>query len=712
MSTLVQGALGRADVADVAVTVDVSNKPQHMPTNKKKYIILAGVVVVAIALALGLGLGLGLSSSSSGLSSSSSTTSDREQPSTATVKVKLSDLQPGAGAAARRRLNYPYGDASTAGATLPVKNIDSFKLSVLQVVLCEREPEATADSGADVLMGIGVSNGATSLQSKVPGYSGSSRFEDFGCQKICGEAPLTDKIAAGWFGTADVQDAPDTAEVISSYADSLAWTDLKNPSDLDSFGESCTAAAFPVGTFRWGWVIYAPIGKIKASIQLSENQTLYTKPGAMDGSMGAHWGVPPSTGALSPEAFTTGPAEESLFWVYGARGQQNFFSYRLSEPVTTVAGETYTLSLAFDLEGTVNAYAGVVQPTTPNNCYPDHPFKLVGPFSAWKISDSACCTAPATPAYDVPREALGQCSNWNIYTLMDREFNAFDVGYIQLSPILTAEQNTIWRQKYSMVIPAAAANRALHPIVYNSSSIVEKSSSREFDPVYSSGLDCTLALQLLYITDSDSILPQAGDQPLAASLGLTNCFYRDRGSEMTADALTPRQVRTDATDGSIKIYGGRFPWLPLLRGFTPLWTAGETGGADLTCVEYWECYSCAMSVSAVTEALTHAVNGFNFYDSCHSVCFPENCGECEPVLSNAALLELVNDGTTSYQSTPRPDARCEEYLLPDLQYTLNDVAIVQSLTMTRQATDPSPPPPSSPPLPPVNASYSYDYPYS
>ena len=564
--------------------------------------------------------------------------------------MKLSDLQPGAGAAARRRMSY-YGDASTAGATLPVKNIDSFKLSVLQVVLCEREVEANKYSGTAVHMGLGISNGAATLQGKVPRYSGSSAFQDFGCQKICGEAPLTDKIAAGWFGTAHVQDAPDTAEVISSYANSLTWTDLKNASDLDSFGESCTAAAFPVGTFRWGWVIYAPIGKMKASIQLSENQTLYTKPAAMEAAMGASWGHPPSTGALSQEAFTTGPAEESLFWVYGARSQRNFFSYRLSEPVTTVAGETYTLSLAFDLEGVVNAYAGVLQPTTPNNCYPDHPFR-----TTWTgtITDSACCTVPATPAYDVAEGEYGACFNWNIYTLMDREFNAFDVGYIQLSPILIAEQNTIWRQKYSMVIPAAAANRALDPIVYNSSSIV----------YHSPGLDCTLALQLLYITDSDSVLPQAGDQPLAASLGLTNCFYRDRRSEGTADALTPRIVRTDATDGSIKIYGGLFPWLPLLRGFTPLWTAGETrAGADLTCMEYWECWTCANSVPAMTEALTHAVNGFNFYDSCHSVCFPENCGECEPVLSNAALLELVNHGTTSYQGTPYRDAHCEEYYL-------------------------------------------------
>ena len=132
-----------------------------------------------------------------------------------------------------------------------------------------------------------------------------------------------------------------------------------------------------------------------------------------------------------------------------------------------------------------------------------------------------------------------------------------------------------------MVIPAAAANRALNPIVYNSSSIVYQSSG-EIDREHSSGLDCTLALQLLYITDSDYVLPQAGDQPLAASLGLTNCFYRDRRSEGNPDALTPRIVRTDATDGSIKIYGGRFPWLPLLRGFIPLWTAGETA-------QYHEC---------------------------------------------------------------------------------------------------------------------------
>ena len=56
----------------VAVTVDASDKPQHVPSNKKKYIILAAVVAVAIALALGLSLGLGLSASSS-------RTSDREQ---------------------------------------------------------------------------------------------------------------------------------------------------------------------------------------------------------------------------------------------------------------------------------------------------------------------------------------------------------------------------------------------------------------------------------------------------------------------------------------------------------------------------------------------------------------------------------------------------------------------------------------------------------
>ena len=46
-----------------------------------------------------------------------------------------------------------------------------------------------------------------------------------------------------------------------------------------------------------------------------------------------------------------------------------------------VSGNEYTLTLAFDLEGIVNAYAGVTQPSAP--CYPEHPFKL-----AWSSGSS------------------------------------------------------------------------------------------------------------------------------------------------------------------------------------------------------------------------------------------------------------------------------------------------------------------------------------
>jgi hypothetical protein len=446
------------------------------------------------------------------------------------MSVRLSDLQPGTDSSRRRRMDAPYGTNETFGKTVPLKDISSFKLSVLQVVLCEREVEAHEGSGANVVMGVGTSNGASTLQDKLDTTGGSN---DFGCHKICGEAPLTDEIAAGWFGTTNVQNAADTDAQIRSYADGLTWTDLKDTADLDSFGTSCTAAAFPVGTFRWGWIIYAPIGKMTASVTLpapecasgdgdcAETKTLYTKAGAMDSVMGASWGQSAETGSISDSPFTTGPAEESLFWVYGARGQQNMFSYRLSEPLTTVAGTTYTLSLAYDLEGIVNAYADAAQPTSPNSCYPDHPFRKIWPEdkgitnadgSAMKnddgevITDTHCCTTPTTPGLN--RNDASDCQDWNIYSLMDKEFNAFDVGYLQLSPILTAATNTVWRQKYSLTVPEAVVSRAKDPIVFR-------------DDAETAGLDCQMIIQLLYVTGSVDSPPASGNTPLAASIGLT-----------------------------------------------------------------------------------------------------------------------------------------------------------------------------------------------
>merc|ERR1719506_2857238 len=78
-----------------------------------------------------------------------------------------------------------------------------------------------------------------------------------------------------------------------------------------------------------------------------------------------------------------------------------------------------------------------------------------------------------------------------------------------------------------------------------------------------------------------------------------------------------------------------------------------------------------------------------FWDACHSLCFPDNCGECDDFKTNA---ELIAEG----DAIKAP--------LANLPYTLADVSVVSGASFTRIALDPSPP--STPPSPPPSASPS------
>ena len=213
---------------------------------------------------------------------------------------------------------------------------------------------------------------------------------------------------------------------------------------------------------------------------------------------------------------------------------------------------------------------------------------------------------------------------------------------------------------------------------------------------------CFFVVQLLFVTAGAATPPAAGATAQAASINLEGCYYRDRRSELTGDALTPRTV--EMVGGKASLYGGRSPWFPLVRGLEVLGSPGDAGSYSLSCLNYWDCTTCANSVDEVKEGL--AANRMTFWDSCHSLCFPDNCGECDDFKTNAELIAEVDAGTQSYQSTPRPNAECDAVKAPlaNLPYTLADVSVVSGASFTRIALDPSPP--STPPSPPPSASPS------
>ena len=530
------------------------------------------------------------------------------------------------------------------------------------------------------------------------------QFDRFNCHVICGRDWKSNgdaerdghKYTAGWFGTNDLMERDDTAAEVAKYADSLEWLDLKDADSLASFGDKCKSEAFPGARTAGGWVIWAPIGKMTASITLEDGTVVKTKATDMSAATGADWGSTAEPAAVATVAHRRRRGGGVALLAVRARSQQNFFSFKMSEPMTMVSGNEYTLTLAFDLEGIVNAYAGVTQPSAP--CYPEHPFKL-----AWSsdrpdgyYTDTACCAEmgtggagqpPAAPCATGDRDSCA-CSSWNC----------------------THRQES---QRDRRVVPPALADPA-HAVADGGRQVRDAAHRRPDVRQLDAGhrqpgrrrarrrpTRASSSYSSLFVTAGAATPPAAG----ATARGIINlegCYYRDRRSELTGDALTPRTV--EMVGGKASLYGGRSPWFPLVRGLEVLGSPGDAGSYSLSCLNYWDCTTCANSVDEVKEGL--AANRMTFWDSCHSLCFPDNCGECDDFKTNAELIAEVDAGTQSYQSTPRPNAECDAVKAPlaNLPYTLADVSVVSGASFTRIALDPSPP--STPPSPPPSASPS------
>ena len=143
--------------------------------------------------------------------------------------------------------------------------------------VCTEPPDSYEREGANTVMGVGVSNGAANIL---------DQFDRFNCHVICGRDWKSNgdaerdghKYTAGWFGTNDLMERDDTAAEVAKYADSLEWLDLKDADSLASFGYKCQSEAFPAGTYRWGWVIWAPSsqgkGVLAAQALASSSQPL------------------------------------------------------------------------------------------------------------------------------------------------------------------------------------------------------------------------------------------------------------------------------------------------------------------------------------------------------------------------------------------------------------------------------------------------------
>ena len=415
-----------------------------------------------------------------------------------------------------------YGDKTTGASTIPVADIESFKLAILEVVMCKKPLVGQRRKSVASAMGLGTANAAGSVREE---------YTNFECETLCESAPgaaIKDTFATGGHASnaAHLWGYNDTQARVDKYEQTLDFMDFKDPKSLAAFKDKCKSTSFSAGTYHWGWVIYSPVGKIKATIAVDKTRTLYTHKSSMEGKAVLTGDAGVTAAAMSKKSFLEGPADETSFYVADSgSNQQNFYTYALTEPLTMKAGEAYTLSLAFDLESLVDAFAGLHQPCS----YPDHPCDrghgrfgeqfLNGmsgemedtrgcqdlAYSDWtRLPPSECVTKYNDSWLKGYGTKKTQADEWNLNTLMDHNFNAFDIGYLQLTPLLHKSSDEIWRQRYSidLSLDVAKGREAQGQNWMSGSSIIDPRRG------------CEGVIQLLYALPSSSFACPANAVPI------------------------------------------------------------------------------------------------------------------------------------------------------------------------------------------------------
>jgi len=663
--------------------------------------VVAAVVIVA---AVAAGVAVALTNRGDDASPVTTSPSGSNPPGpVASLRIAMMSLEDAGAGGGRRSSEGPYGDAGTRGATVAPSNISSFKVAPLQVVLCAAPLAASEHKSRSQLMGVR-GGGAASIQ---------ENMEKFNCSVVCGAEEDLGPAASWWDGQQVWDMAPSD---VKAYADGLRWVDLKSEESRAQFEQSCSNSGLPAATWHWGWIVYAPVYRMTASVPLpNSTKALHTRATNFGARMSPTWGLSPAQAVLTDHNMETGPAEEATFYTYDAGQKGNFFTYQLSQPLATTAGGAYSLTMAVELDGMLNAYSGVVQPTA-GGCYPDHPFEMKQRegSSTQYVTDATCCTccevwnaggtACATPGaagladlVENGDSAKGcRCNDWNLYSLMDKHHNAIDVSYLQMIPLVLAPSEAVWRHEY------AATSGSLVPATTNLERVVL--------PPHAP--NCTLVVQLLFVTPGAGSPPAAGDLPVGSVLNWQDCFYRDRRSEMTQSALAPRSLNRNAS-GALSIYGGLAPWYPLAT-FPSLATGvGQEVSVRLGCSSYWDCWACSQTEEAMLEALSPQCdfNCLGFYDTCHDACFPDNCGVCSDdqaaslcdgsrdasmsawcstwgagsavpavprdraLLTNEELAAMIRGGRKSYQDIPRAQHECKGRM-DGLVLTLREVTVL------------------------------------
>merc|ERR550514_871468 len=258
-----------------------SGKPTDRPKSNRTCCIVGIVVGVLCGLAViaGIVIGVVVATAGASLANALENATSTANASGISVKASFADLEGDAFYVdgRRRRMDAPYGDANTQGSVAGIKEISSFKVSPLQIVMCTEPPEANRYEGQNTVMGVGVSNGAANIV---------DQFDRYGCHVVCGRQ----------------------------------WKLNTDAASLANFGEQCKSNVFPAGTFTWGWVIWAPIAKMTASVTLADGTVVRTKATDMNADAGADWGSSAEPAAVASDSLTGGgAAEESMFWLYGAR---------------------------------------------------------------------------------------------------------------------------------------------------------------------------------------------------------------------------------------------------------------------------------------------------------------------------------------------------------------------------------------------------------
>lgn len=270
---------------------------------------------------------------------------------------RLSSEEPGAAAGARRlELQLDQGQAYYGGSA-GQQHLESYKLSLLEIVLCNSVPHASCSNGAC----------ASSAQKMAEIYENPDSLINSGeCFRLYGTEAASAADRALHWGTAyeygctrseitassTGTGCSDTGDKFKSYVASFPnkdWLDLADDAAMKKFA---VEQAPPAGDYEWGWVRWRKAGIIRAAVPLVDSAgsrstySMFTKAAAVVNPNSIHGidyfptTVPESVSMLQ------GPAEDMTFRLDSG---SEVYAFQLGATAKLALGQ-YKLELVYNLD--------------------------------------------------------------------------------------------------------------------------------------------------------------------------------------------------------------------------------------------------------------------------------------------------------------------------------------------------------------------------